>query len=870
VFIAAKSKSQYVNIPDSNFRSFLIGKYPSCFNGAGQMDTTCIDTATQNRDIIVGRLSIKSIDGVKYLKHITSLDCSGNELTSLLELPHYLKKLNCSSNFIDSLKGIEDYLIELDCSFNNLASLPKLTTTTDSLRILNCSFNKINVLPELPYFLTYLNCGFNKLINLPNLPHFLNSLWCAYNSISIFPNIPKTLKNFNCSGNLLNNLPALPNTLNLLACSDNKLLTLDKLPDSLLNFDCKNTNLTILPLLPKTLAYLDCSFNKISTLPRLPNSLKRLLCESNEIFCLPHLPDSLEFLSADYMTKIKCFPNYCVILKHYSPGMILGIPYCSQISNPNQCHSFPIIKSLAFTDINNNSKLDPSEFIKQNIKLNLSSNNNTYTNSNGIAELTADSLGTYTITATPPAFYNSVPASYTHTFTNYDTLVIDTFALQPNVLKDSISIKLTPISWAARAGCAYPYLVSYENVGTTVLSKTFIDLHYDNSLLNYDSSSNNAVANNGSNLSVNMGNILSGQTGGFIAYFNVKATAALGSSVVSTASITTNSVAANDTITTIVRGSYDPNDKQATPFLTTQQVGEGKYIDYTIRFQNTGTDTAFNVVIADTLDSKLQANQLQIGGSSHSCKTTVKDNIIFFEFLDILLPDSNINKLGSNGFVSFKIKPIASITNGSNIPNKAAIYFDYNSPVITKAANTIIANPLPLQLLNFNAIAQKETDKILVYWTTLNEVNTSYFIIEQSIDGIVFKAAAEVAANGTVANSYYFTIDRNKVKYVRLKMVDKNGQFNYSNTIKINSNVQSNNGLIFLENPAKDQIKLNVISPTLTNTIASFVNSQGKILKSFVLKQGFQTIDINGFADGVYYLKTNTGSRSVVIFSSTH
>ena len=392
--------------------------------------------------------------------------------------------------------------------------------------------------------------------------------------------------------------------------------------------------------------------------------------------------------------------------------------------------------------------------------------------------------------------------------------MIDTFALQPTVLKDSISIKLTPTNWAARPSFSYPYLVSYENVGTTALATPIIHFNYDNSLLVYDSSSVSGVVNNGNSLSLNIGNIVPGQTGSFVVYFTVKPTAALGSTVTSIASINANSASGVDSVTTIIRGSYDPNDKQATSSLTTQQIGDGDYINYTIRFQNTGTDTAFNVVIADTLDSKLIATELQMVGSSNNCKTTVKDNIIIFEFLNIYLPDSNVNKTGSNGFVSFKLKPVSSVSAGTTIPNRAAIYFDYNSPVITKTANTIIQNPLPLQLLNYEAspTPPKEGLKnwtVLNKWTTANELNTK--------------------------------------------------------VIKISSSVEALDGLKVLENPAKHQLKLNVISSSLNNTIASVLNAHGKTMKTFTLKQGYQTTDITALAAGIYYLQTKVGSKKLVV-----
>ena len=139
------------------------------------------------------------------------------------------------------------------------------------------------------------------------------------------------------------------------------------------------------------------------------------------------------------------------------------------------------------------------------------------------------------------------------------------------------------------------------------------------------------------------------------------------------------------------------------------EIANGAYIDYTIRFQNTGTDTAFNVVLSDTLAGELLLNTLQVTASSHTCKATVKDNIVFFEFLNILLPDSNVNEIKSHGFVSFRIKPHPSVPSGTTINNKAAIYFDYNTPVITNTAGTFIKTftIIPIKLISLAVFQYK-------------------------------------------------------------------------------------------------------------------------------------------------------------------
>ncbi len=147
-----------------------------------------------------------------------------------------------------------------------------------------------------------------------------------------------------------------------------------------------------------------------------------------------------------------------------------------------------------------------------------------------------------------------------------------------------------------------------------------------------------------------------------------------------------------------ITGSYDPNDKQALPIGLTDAhyVRAGTSIDYTIRFQNTGTDTAFKVVLVDTLDSSLDISTFMQGASSHpySLKVSGKGNpILTFTFNNILLPDSNVNVLASNGFVSFKINTFSNLSDETIIENEAAIYFDYNSPVITNKVYHTIGEP---------------------------------------------------------------------------------------------------------------------------------------------------------------------------------
>jgi len=133
-------------------------------------------------------------------------------------------------------------------------------------------------------------------------------------------------------------------------------------------------------------------------------------------------------------------------------------------------------------------------------------------------------------------------------------------------------------------------------------------------------------------------------------------------------------------------GSFDPNDKLATPIGIglNRALLQNTDIEYKIRFQNTGTDTAFSVIIVDTLSSLLDTASIQLGASSHPYTYELIDgNVMYFYFDNILLPDSSINFSASEGFVQFNISQLPNLPDRSIIENSAAIYFDYNDPIIT-------------------------------------------------------------------------------------------------------------------------------------------------------------------------------------------
>ena len=903
-------KAQYVNLPDTNFRNYLIGLYPACFNDAGLMDTTCTQIVSETLLFPIADTNrcITSADGIQYFKNLRTLwcidltcldlstttlprnlnsilcrniaagpsalppylqsfNCSGSGFTQLPDLPPYLTDLSCSGSNLTSLPAMPLSLKSLQCGGNNLTSLPLLPS---GLEWLECSDNLLSTLPILPVGLRSLYCRENSLTNLPDLPSGLWFIECYSNSLTTLPALPGSLKNLFCANNPLGRLPALPDSLIVLEATNTLLQELPALPESIVGLHVGNNLLTALPILPQSLILLTCNKNSLNSLPRLPGNLKSLRADSNNIHCLPRLPDDCEYIVID--SKIKCIPNKPVGFQVYvSDENGLGVrnffPLCSPVNNEFRCGAFPVTRGNIFIDLNNNAVKDAGEPAKINNRINLLNSSYTFSDDTGQFEIGADSIGNFALTIAAPRYYRYTPVSFDLDFTTYDTIITDrNFALQIDSIADEITIHVTPINPAARPGFSYPYIISYENTGTTTLSSNIV-FDYDQTKLNYNTSSEAGVVDNAGNLTYNIGTLIPGQAGSFIGYFTLKANVPLGDTLNAKAVINAGTFTAFDSVRTIVIGAYDPNDKQATPQLSPSQVANGEYIDYTIRFQNTGTDTAFTVVISDTLSDDLQANSLQMITSSHNCKTTVKDNIVFFEFLNILLPDSNINEPLSHGFVSFKMKPQTSVSANTTILNKAAIYFDYNAPVITNTAGTLIKDfiVLPLRLISFNAVPQNDNTTSL-YWKTSNEINTQYFVVERSSDGTAFTSIANVFANGRVSNQYNSTVADpiTGIVFYRLKIVDNNGSFVYSPVVKIDRR-KNTAGFSLLSNPVKDFIIINTTDRSLHNTLASIINMQGAVVKTFIVKEGSQVVDINNLPNGVYLMRTVNGSSRIVI-----
>jgi hypothetical protein len=151
----------------------------------------------------------------------------------------------------------------------------------------------------------------------------------------------------------------------------------------------------------------------------------------------------------------------------------------------------------------------------------------------------------------------------------------------------------------------------------------------------------------------------------------------------------------------LITDSYDPNDKLVTPVGLTKEryTPTNTALKYKIRFQNTGTDVAYRVVVVDTLSEHLDLRTLQVGATSHPGRFEVSGKglpVLTWTFDNIMLPDSTTDEPGSHGYIQFSIKPKADLPEKTLVENSADIFFDFNSPIRTNVTQNRIYDMPPV------------------------------------------------------------------------------------------------------------------------------------------------------------------------------
>ncbi|MEM6347448.1 MAG: T9SS type A sorting domain-containing protein [Bacteroidota bacterium] len=316
----------------------------------------------------------------------------------------------------------------------------------------------------------------------------------------------------------------------------------------------------------------------------------------------------------------------------------------------------------------------------------------------------------------------------------------------------------------------------------------------------------------------------------------------------------------------IIRNSYDPNDKRGFPLGLGEQhyLPSGTSLNYQIRFQNTGNDTAFRVVIRDTLPPELDIMSLNITAASHPFSLELSqthNRAIAFKFFPIALVDSSTNLTESQGFISFSINPYDSLAQGTKIENFADIYFDLNPPIRTDTAiHTIfdaypiaisdsgievLCNTLPkpeISVVNFDSLSAHVIGTHYQWFVNGDSLSFTTQIIPIKQSGVYQVQAIIDNCPSPLSDPFSFIIEN---------ILEES----FNNQLRLEPNPSSGIIGVRLEKPLKHSSSLKLYS------------IHGSLLALEVLQTNTESFsyDLSSFSDGIYFLQLGEGKMFKII-----
>ncbi|MCW3124153.1 MAG: C-terminal target protein [Flavipsychrobacter sp.] len=212
------------------------------------------------------------------------------------------------------------------------------------------------------------------------------------------------------------------------------------------------------------------------------------------------------------------------------------------------------------------------------------------------------------------------------------------------------------------------------------------------------------------------------------------------------------------------RSGYDPNQVSVEPG---GNIASGTKLQYTIDFENTGNDTAFNISVYDTLSPYVDMSSLELVAATSVMNIAVMTqdgyNLVKFDFPNINLLDSSHHG-ECDGAVIFTVNTKQDLPDGTRIDNRAGIYFDYNDVVMTNTVTNIIGIPSGIAPLSADSHVQlfpNPVNDILTIGTTANaysELSITNTIGQSILTQTISTPQTKVNVKALSSGLYYITL----------------------------------------------------------------------------------------------------------------
>jgi uncharacterized protein YozE (UPF0346 family) len=262
-----------------------------------------------------------------------------------------------------------------------------------------------------------------------------------------------------------------------------------------------------------------------------------------------------------------------------------------------------------------------------------------------------------------------------------------------------VEVVIAPII-PARPGFDAVYKLVYKNKGNQPLSGT-INFTFDDTKLDFVSANPTTTIQQISTLTWDYTNLQPFENRSIVVTLNVNSpteTPAVNNGDVLVFQAVINPVLGDEIPTDntfvfnqIVVGSYDPNDISCIEGAVVPPSEIGNFLHYLVRFENTGTTPAENIVVKTEIDpNEFDIATLQLLNASHPVYTRITNQKVEFIFENIMLESSgNGGGSGGHGHVLMKIKSKPTLQANDEVSNLAKIYFDYNFPIATNDYETV-------------------------------------------------------------------------------------------------------------------------------------------------------------------------------------